>query len=323
MAEKKPALLNRKAFFMIFEAVLCLIVLMLSVRLISYKKVTMGYCVMTSTMFILMSLSDYMKAEYVGKLEKHEYVKRMGYAATFFICSLLVMFGHSDRALKVSAAIYCLTLVYSMIISFSKKKRVIKLILYILLIIFLLLTAFSMVVSDEISPVMAVGVVSICVFLQELYRLIFISLSQIKYKLLLSIATRSLAPQVLSGLVLLIAASSVVLRSEEPGINSYSDALWYCFALVTTIGFGDFTAVTFLGRMISVLLGIYGIIVVAVITSIIVNFYNESKTEEQHDKEAAAEKKEDEAGEQEPDASPEEPQKEEEADPGKPEDEQK
>lgn len=289
MAEKKPALLNRKAFFMIFEAVLCLIVLMLSVRLISYKKVTMGYCVMTSTMFILMSLSDYMKAEYVGKLEKHEYVKRMGYAATFFICSLLVMFGHSDRALKVSAAIYCLTLVYSMIISFSKKKRVLKLILYILLIIFLLLTAFSMVVSDEIPPVMAVGVVSVCVFLQELYRLIFISLSQIKYKLLLSIATRSLAPQVLSGLVLLIAASAVVLRSEEPGINTYGDALWYCFALVTTIGFGDFTAVTFLGRMISVLLGIYGIIVVAVITSIIVNFYNEVKTEEQHESSGAVE----------------------------------
>ena len=289
MAEKKPALLNRKAFFMIFEAVLCLIVLMLSVRLISYKKVTMGYCVMTSTMFILMSLSDYMKAEYVGKLEKHEYVKRMGYAATFFICSLLVMFGHSDRALKVSAAIYCLTLVYSMIISFSKKKRVLKLILYILLIIFLLLTAFSMVVSDEIPPVMAVGVVSVCVFLQELYRLIFISLSQIKYKLLLSIATRSLAPQILSGLVLLIAASAVVLRSEEPGINTYGDALWYCFALVTTIGFGDFTAVTFLGRMISVLLGIYGIIVVAVITSIIVNFYNEVKTEEQHESSGAVE----------------------------------
>ena len=46
---------------------------------------------------------------------------------------------------------------------------------------------------------------------------------------------------------------------------------------VTTIGFGDITAVTDLGRTISVVLGIYGIIVVALITSIIVNFYGEIK----------------------------------------------
>ena len=58
---------------------------------------------------------------------------------------------------------------------------------------------------------------------------------------------------------------------------NYKDALWYCFALVTTIGFGDITAVTDLGRTISVVLGIYGIIVVALITSIIVNFYGEIK----------------------------------------------
>ena len=49
------------------------------------------------------------------------------------------------------------------------------------------------------------------------------------------------------------------------------------FALVTTIGFGDITAVTDLGRTMSVVLGIYGIIVVALITSIIVNFYGEIK----------------------------------------------
>ena len=53
------------------------------------------------------------------------------------------------------------------------------------------------------------------------------------------------------------------------------DALWYCFAVVTTIGFGDFTAVTLTGRVLSVILGLFGIVLVAVITSIIVNFYNE------------------------------------------------
>ena len=58
---------------------------------------------------------------------------------------------------------------------------------------------------------------------------------------------------------------------------SYGDALWYCFAIVTTIGFGDVASVSVIGRILSVILGFYGIIVVAVITSIIVNFYNETK----------------------------------------------
>ena len=57
----------------------------------------------------------------------------------------------------------------------------------------------------------------------------------------------------------------------------FPTALWYCFTVVTTIGFGDFYATTLIGRLVTVVLGIYGIIVVAVITSIIVNFYNETK----------------------------------------------
>ena len=59
-----------------------------------------------------------------------------------------------------------------------------------------------------------------------------------------------------------------------------ADGLWYCFAIVTTIGFGDLTVTGTLSRILSVILGIYGIIVVSLITSIIVNFYNEVKNED-------------------------------------------
>ena len=45
---------------------------------------------------------------------------------------------------------------------------------------------------------------------------------------------------------------------------------------MTTIGFGDLTAITPIGRILTVILGMYGLVVVAVITSIVVNFYNET-----------------------------------------------
>ena len=87
-------------------------------------------------------------------------------------------------------------------------------------------------------------------------------------------------------------ASSLILMTFEPNINTFPDALWHTFAVVTTIGFGDFVAETLVERLVTVALGMYGIIAVAVITSIIVNFYNE--TSGKHDKKELAEVKNDE-----------------------------
>ena len=96
------------------------------------------------------------------------------------------------------------------------------------------------------------------------------------------------ATEILGGLVFMIVVVAIALSFIEPKIESIGDALWYCFASVTTIGFGDFAAETSVGRILTVLLGIYGIIVTALITSIIVNLYNERKSEE--DVERAVEK---------------------------------
>ena len=101
--------------------------------------------------------------------------------------------------------------------------------------------------------------------------------SRVRLELLRKIARETYGAEILFGLVMLIITFSLVLKITENGIQSYRDALWYCFALVTTIGLGDISAVSDLGRIISVILGIYGIIVVALITSIIVNFYGEIK----------------------------------------------
>lgn len=102
-----------------------------------------------------------------------------------------------------------------------------------------------------------------------------LALSNFNKKVLKKVIIKTYAGEIIFGLLLLMLAFSMVLVYAEESINNIFDGLWYCFMLVTTIGFGDITTVTHLGRLLSVILGIYGIIVVAIVTSIIVNFYNE------------------------------------------------
>ena len=96
-------------------------------------------------------------------------------------------------------------------------------------------------------------------------------------KLIGQVIVKSYAAEILAGLMIAVVGASILLPVCEPAIESFGDGLWYSFMLVTTIGFGDMTAVTPAGRLISVAVGIYGIVAVALITSILVNLYNENK----------------------------------------------
>lgn len=136
----------------------------------------------------------------------------------------------------------------------------------------LLVCACIMVTSPGFSLI-AVPIFEVAFALASICILAF---KRMQAGVLLRIIRKTYAAEVFIGLLSMIVAFSVALTFFDE-FNSFGDAMWYCFAVVTTIGFGDFTAVTAIGRFMSVILGIYGIVTVAVITSIIVSFYNEVK----------------------------------------------
>ena len=96
-----------------------------------------------------------------------------------------------------------------------------------------------------------------------------------RLKLLWMILKRTKATQVILGFVLFLFANAAVIQLVEPNINRYGDALWYCYAVISTAGFGDFVTVTFIGKICSVLLTIYAIFVIAIVTGVVVNFYTQ------------------------------------------------
>lgn len=96
-----------------------------------------------------------------------------------------------------------------------------------------------------------------------------------KLKLAWNILRKMNVDKIILSFILLIIMCSFILARFEPEINNIWDGVWYCFISFTTIGFGDIVVVTLIGKVITVLVALYGIILVAIITGVLVNYYQE------------------------------------------------
>ena len=236
---------------------------MLAARLASIKPKAAVMWFALSLLFLMMALTL-----------KHEWkynLFRYGIGAVLFACcAVIFLISENDNVYRITAILHMLGLAADHLFSIVKNHKVRNVIFRVLGV---LLLGAGM-AFDGKTALMLVLVLTIP---RIFYYIARISFSQVKLDVLSRIIRKTYAAEILFGMLLLITAFSIVLPNFELNINTFGDALWYCFAIVTTIGFGDITAVTIPGRIISVILGLYGLIVVALITSIIVNFYSETK----------------------------------------------
>ena len=191
---------------------------------------------------------------------------------------IMVIAGkYNSYIFSLSAGLFALSIIVSRVFKLIENHSLRNIIingLIILIAVGFAIGFFRKVTDDFLDAVILTEClfIAVCAFAEAL----LLSLSQLKLDVFFKIIFKTYALEILFGLIALMVALSLVLTVEEPTMANFPDALWYCFAVVTTIGFGDFYATTLIGRVVTVVLGLYGIVVVAVITSIIVNFYNET-----------------------------------------------
>ncbi len=70
--------------------------------------------------------------------------------------------------------------------------------------------------------------------------------------------------------------SAAVIWLTEPTIRTLWDSIWYCFTVVSTVGFGDNAATCVVPRLITMLLSFYSIFFFALLTAIITDFVIEA-----------------------------------------------
>ena len=190
---------------------------------------------------------------------------------------LCLALGETKKALLVLGSIYWGLLTADRVASVVRNHSIRNIMLNLLAVFLLVIVYVGFVGDGDVD-----GFIMVAMFVamgQTLLSIMTVAFARINLRVLGHVIRQSYATEVLLGLVLLIVSFSYCLKSWEPAITSLADGIWYCFAIVTTIGFGDITATTMWGRILSIILGMYGIVVVSLITSIIVNFYGEMKRE--------------------------------------------
>ena len=191
---------------------------------------------------------------------------------------ILVIFAKENMYLfSLTAGLYCIVVILSRIFRIVEKKTIRALVYNVIIILLAAFLSVGLLMPTDVDGIGQVILIE-CLFITitALAEVATIAFARLKFRVLFKIIIRTFALEVLFGLIATMVASALVLMTVEDTLTNFGDSLWYCFAVVTTIGFGDIVATTLIGRLVSVVLGMYGIIAVAVITSIIVNFYNET-----------------------------------------------
>lgn len=281
---KRIRIKNKKEFLRAADAICTVIGLVLSLQLnplVSETTVSRASLLLFLALAASRVLAAFSEADQNDRVVR---IKELCFAGAYLLCALLFAFFRDGLFLyRFSICVFFAVVITNRIFSMTAPPRKIQKIISNLLLILLILAIVIFLLLNDPYGLALLTMFSVSVAIKSLFHIISISFSQIKRNALRKIIRKTYVMEILFGLVLLIISFSSYFTAMEPGIESYFDALWFCFAVVTTIGFGDYTVVLPFSRFLSVVLGIYGIIVVALLTSVIVNFYSETKNEKEPD----------------------------------------
>lgn len=96
-----------------------------------------------------------------------------------------------------------------------------------------------------------------------------------RWKIFWKVLQHTKADKILFSFLVFVFADAALIWIFEPTITSYREALWYCYTVISTIGFGDTLVTGFIPKILSVLLTCYSTLVLAIVTGVAVNSFTQ------------------------------------------------
>lgn len=204
-------------------------------------------------------------------------------AFVFVLAILVALTKYSIYFLVTGMFLYSVTIIIDRMLKIkedhSKQSIVFNILCSVFAFLFSFVFFFPVIFEKHATSVSNSNFIAMCfaivIIVSSGKNLLFPYHKTLKLHIVSNIIKKTMVYEIILSLLILIILCSVYFTVVEPAMTSYVDALWYSFSVITTIGFGDVYVTTTFGRILSVILGISGIVVVALFTSIIVNFYNE------------------------------------------------
>ena len=96
-------------------------------------------------------------------------------------------------------------------------------------------------------------------------------MNRVKYylSLLLRVFNNKRLRTVLSLILFFIALFGFIFFTTEPDVKSFSDGLWWALVTITTVGYGDITPLTSIGRLVASALMFLGLGLIASLTAVV------------------------------------------------------
>ena len=240
-------------------------------------------------MFLSLTFSHAMVAvfAFLEKSGKIAFWKRIGFSIAYLAAGILaVTIPPGEILFSLIGTIYLSTVAANRICVMIEKKKVLSIIFNSLLVLLCLIFIISGWGGGAENAAAYLMLILFLVIIVSLLDVLAFSFAKIQMRGLIKIIRKTYVVEILYGLLILVVSFSFYFTLMEPSITNMGDALWYSFAIITTIGFGDMTTTSIISRILSVILGFYGLIVTATITSVIVNFYNETKNSDKEEPKA-------------------------------------
>lgn len=96
-----------------------------------------------------------------------------------------------------------------------------------------------------------------------------------KMRILWQVIKQTRSDEIILSYLMFVFIGALVIFLVDPAIKSYGNALWYCCVVIFTVGFGDLVATVLLSKIATIVLLIYSVLVLAIVTGVIVNFYSQ------------------------------------------------
>ena len=99
--------------------------------------------------------------------------------------------------------------------------------------------------------------------------------NKLKFRAIIPVIRAAGLVQWAVGFLVLFVVAALVVSAVEPDVGGLANAVWLMFQTVTTIGLGDYTCVTVVGRLATIVLSIYSVFFLALITGAVVSYCSE------------------------------------------------